>query len=103
MEGLDLFLDSLTGDFCDAIISHFLKSNKEDSQRICATIDAMSQKPKEQSLPLIPIAYFDVTCYFLDRLSSQPNSPPHVIQSLTTILILSFLLPCIIVVVLKNK
>ncbi|OMP11677.1 Armadillo-like helical [Corchorus capsularis] len=106
MEGIemdcpDLFSDSPTGDFCDSVLSHFSKSDQEDSQRLCATVGAMAQELKEQNLPLTPIAYFGATCSSLDRLSSQPDSPPHVIQSLTTIL--SLLLPRVPVAVLKKK
>ncbi|EOY30181.1 ARM repeat superfamily protein isoform 2 [Theobroma cacao] len=101
MEGPDLFPDSMGGDFCDSILAHFSKSDQEDSQRLCATIGSMSQELREQNLPLTPIAYFGATCSSLDRLSSQPDSPPHVIQSLTTIL--SLLLPRIHVAVLKKK
>ncbi|XWS70113.1 hypothetical protein CRYUN_Cryun03dG0021300 [Craigia yunnanensis] len=100
MEDPDLFPDSPTGNFCDSMLSHFSKSDQEDSQRLCATIGAMSQELKEQKLPLTPIAYFGATCSSLDCLSSQPVSP-QVIQSLTTIL--SLLLPRIPVAVLKKK
>ncbi|XVF88941.1 hypothetical protein PTKIN_Ptkin19aG0091600 [Pterospermum kingtungense] len=101
MEGPDLFQDSPTGDFCDSVLSRFSKSDQEDSQRLCATIGAMSQELKEQNLPLTPVAYFGATCSSLDRLSSQPDSPPHIIQSLTTIL--SLLLPRLSAAVLKKK
>ncbi|XWS17532.1 hypothetical protein CRYUN_Cryun33cG0075300 [Craigia yunnanensis] len=101
MESPDFFSDSPTGDFCDSILSQFSKSDQEDSQHLCATIGAMSQELKEQNLPLTPVAYFGATCSALDRLSSQPDSPPHVIQSLTTIL--SLLLPRLPIAVLKKK
>ncbi|KAK8660682.1 hypothetical protein V6N13_051597 [Hibiscus sabdariffa] len=101
MEGLDIFPDSITGDFCEAVLRHFSKSDQEDSQRLCATVGAMAQELKEQDLPLTPIAYFGATCSSLDRLVSEPDSPPQVVQSLTTIL--SILLPRIPVAVLKKK
>lgn len=101
MEALDYFLDSPTGDFCDLILRHFSKSDQEDSQRLCATVGAMTQELKEQNLPLSPIAYFGATCSSLDRLGSEPDCPPHVIQSLATVL--SLLLHRIPVAVLKKK
>ncbi|XP_022730989.1 RRP12-like protein isoform X2 [Durio zibethinus] len=101
MDGPDLFLDSPTGNFCDSILSHFSKSEQEDSQRLCSTIGAMSHELKEQNLPLTPIAYFGATISSLDCLSSQSDSSPHVVQSLTTIL--SLLLPRLPVAVLKKK
>lgn len=101
IEAPELFSDSPTGDFCDLIISHFSKSDEEDSQRLCATIGAMSQELKEQNLPLTPVAYFGATCSSLDRLISQPDSPPHIIQSFTTIL--SLLIPRLSAAVLKKK
>ncbi|KAE8687580.1 hypothetical protein F3Y22_tig00111013pilonHSYRG00174 [Hibiscus syriacus] len=90
MEGLDIFPDSSNGDFCESILHHFSNSDQEDSQRLCATVGAMAQELKEQDLPLTPIAYFGTTCSSLERLVSEPDSPPHVVQSLTTILSLSF-------------
>ncbi|TYI71836.1 hypothetical protein E1A91_D07G017400v1 [Gossypium mustelinum] len=101
MEALDFFPDSPTGDFCDSVLRHFSKSDQEDSQRLCATVGAMTQELKEQNLPLSPIAYFGATCSSLDRLGSEPDSPPHVVQSLATVL--SLLLPRIPVAVLKKK
>ncbi|KAE8675058.1 ARM repeat superfamily protein isoform 4 [Hibiscus syriacus] len=101
LEGFDQFPDSPTGDFCESILRHFSKSDQEDNQRLCATVGAMAQELKEQGLPLTPVAYFGATCSSLDRLSSEPDSPPHVVQSLTTIL--SLLLPRIPVAVLKKK
>ncbi|MBA0673861.1 hypothetical protein Goari_015486, partial [Gossypium aridum] len=101
MEALDFFPDSPTGDFCDSVLRHFSKSDQEDSQRLCATVGAMTQELKEQNLPISPIAYFGATCSSLDRLGSEPESPPHVVQSLATVL--SLLLPRIPVAVLKKK
>ncbi|KAK5817272.1 hypothetical protein PVK06_022195 [Gossypium arboreum] len=101
MEALDFFPDSPTGDFCDSVLRHFSNSDQEDSQRLCATVGAMTQELKEQNLPLSPIAYFGATCSSLDRLGSEPDSPPHIVQSLATVL--SLLLPRIPVAVLKKK
>ncbi|TYH08464.1 hypothetical protein ES288_A07G017500v1 [Gossypium darwinii] len=101
MEALDFFPDSPTGDFCDSVLLHFSNSDQEDSQRLCATVGAMTQELKEQNLPLSPIAYFGATCSSLDRLGSEPDSPPHIVQSLATVL--SLLLPRIPVAVLKKK
>ncbi|KAK8654755.1 hypothetical protein V6N13_107355 [Hibiscus sabdariffa] len=101
LEGFDHFPDSTTGDFCESILRHFSKSDQEDSQRLCATVGAMAQELKEQGLPLTPVAYFGATCSSLDRLGSEPDSPPHVVQSLTSTL--SLLLPRIPVAVLKKK
>ncbi|KAG8487592.1 hypothetical protein CXB51_018149 [Gossypium anomalum] len=101
MEALDFFPDSPTGDFCDSVFRHFSKSDQEGSQRLCATVGAMTQELKEQNLPLSPIAYFGATCSSLDRVGSEPDSPPHVVQSLATVL--SLLLPRIPVAVLKKK
>ncbi|TYI17340.1 hypothetical protein ES332_A07G017200v1 [Gossypium tomentosum] len=101
MEALDFFPDSPTGDFCDSVLRHCSNSDQEDSQRLCATVGAMTQELKEQNLPLSPIAYFGATCSSLDRLGSEPDSPPHIVQSLATVL--SLLLPRIPVAVLKKK
>ncbi|KAE8671386.1 hypothetical protein F3Y22_tig00111957pilonHSYRG00061 [Hibiscus syriacus] len=52
MEGLDIFSDSSTADFCESILHHFSNSDQEDSQRLCAIVGAMAQELKEKDLPL---------------------------------------------------
>ncbi|GAV70952.1 NUC173 domain-containing protein [Cephalotus follicularis] len=103
MDGVDMEgpTVSTTDDFCDSILSHFSNSTQEDHQHLCAVIGAMSQELKDQNLPSSPIAYFGATCSSLNLLSSDPNPPPHVIDSLMTIL--SLLLTKIPAAVSKKK
>ncbi|KAK9275403.1 hypothetical protein L1049_022667 [Liquidambar formosana] len=105
MEGIETeepthFVDE-ADDFCNSILSRFSNSTQEDHQHLCIVIGTMSQELKDQNLPLTPVAYFGATCSSLDRLSTDADSPNHVIDSLLTIL--SMLLPRVSVAILKKK
>ncbi|KAH7851415.1 hypothetical protein Vadar_011301 [Vaccinium darrowii] len=106
MEGLDMqepppYSPRDSDDFCNSILSRFSNSTEEHHQHLCTVIGAMSQELKDQNLPLTPIAYFGATCSSLDRLSSEPDPPPHVLDSLLTVL--SRLLPRVSSAILKKK
>lgn len=94
--------ETTTEDFCNSILSRFSDSPQEDHQHLCTVLGAMSQELKDQkNLPLTPIAYFGATCSSLTRLSSDPESPNHVIDALVTIL--SLVLPRVSVPILRKK
>lgn len=89
-------------DFCESILSRYSSSTQEDHQHLCATIGIMSQEFKDHNVPSTPIAYFGDACSSLDRLSSSdPNPPPHLIDSFMTIL--SLVLPRVPVPALRMK
>ena len=88
-------------DFCDSVLSRFSNSIQEEHQHLCTVLGAMSQELKEQNLPTTTVTYFCTTCSSIDRLSSDPDSPTHIIDSLLTIL--SMVLPRISPVILKKK
>lgn len=88
-------------DFCGSILSRFSNSTQEEHQHLCTVLGTMSQELKDQNLSTTPVTYFGVTCSSLDRLSSDPDSPTHSIDSLLTIL--SMVLPRISPVILKKK
>ncbi|KAL0346791.1 UNVERIFIED_CONTAM: RRP12-like protein [Sesamum calycinum] len=90
MEGVEMeaapSLHDSNDDFCSDVLSQFSNSNNEHHLHTCAAIGAMAQELKDQNLPLTPIAYFGATCSSLDRLSSTPDPPGHLLDSLITIL-----------------
>lgn len=88
-------------DFCGSILSRFSNSTQEEHQHLCTVLGTMSQELKDQNLSTTPVTYFGVTCSSLDRLSSDPDSPTHSIDSLLTIL--SMVLPRISPAILKKK
>lgn len=88
-------------DFCSSILSRFGDSASEDHQHLCAVIGAMAQELRDQTLPCTPVAYFGATCSSLDRISSEPDPPPHLLDALLTIL--SLLLPRIPPPILNKK
>ncbi|KAH7851218.1 hypothetical protein Vadar_008734 [Vaccinium darrowii] len=106
MEGLDMqepppYSQHDSDDFCNSILSRFSNSTDEHHQHLCTVIGAMSQELKDQNLPLTPIAYFGATSSSLDRLSSEPDPPPHVLDSLLALL--SMILPRVSSAILKKK
>ncbi|CAK9159241.1 unnamed protein product [Ilex paraguariensis] len=84
MEGLEM--QGPDDSFCDSVMSQFSNSKQEHHHHICTIIGTMSQELKDQSLPLVPTAYFGATCSSLERLSLEPDPPTHIIDALTTIL-----------------
>ncbi|CAK9328157.1 unnamed protein product [Citrullus colocynthis] len=104
MEGLEMepsFDSESNDDFCNSILSRFSDSTNEDHQHLCAVIGAMAQELRDQSLPSTPLAYFGATCSSLDRISSEPDPSPHLLDALLTIL--SLLLPRISPPILNKK
>ncbi|XP_028786933.1 RRP12-like protein [Neltuma alba] len=106
MEGIELeepyfSLDEDNGDFCSSILSRFGNSTDESHQHLCAVIGAMSQELKEQNLPTTHVAYFGGACSSLDRLSSEPDAPNHIVDALLTIL--SIVISRVPVAILKKK
>ncbi|XP_022961179.1 RRP12-like protein [Cucurbita moschata] len=104
MEGLEMeasFEFESNDDFCDLILSRFSNSSNENHQHVCAVIGAMAQELRDQSLPSTPVAYFGASCSSLDRISSEPDPPPHLLDALLTIL--SLLLPRISPPILNKK
>lgn len=98
MEDPQFLMDA---DFAGSILSRFSNSTQDEHQHLCTVLGAVSQELKDQNLPTTPIAYFGATCSSLDRLSSDLDSPAHVVDSLLTIL--SLLLPRISPAILKKK
>ncbi|KAF7836830.1 RRP12-like protein [Senna tora] len=92
---------SMDGDFCNSILSRFGNSSNEYHQHLCAVIGAMSQELKEQNLPSTPVAYFGAACSSLDRLSSEPAPPHHIVDALLTIL--SLVIANVPIAILKKK
>ncbi|KAF5726106.1 RRP12-like protein [Tripterygium wilfordii] len=78
-------------DFCDSILSRFSSSDQEAHQHLCAVVGSMSQTFKDENLPTTPVAYFGAACSSMDRLSSQPDTSPLVIEAHMTII--SLVLP----------
>ncbi|XP_038879236.1 RRP12-like protein isoform X2 [Benincasa hispida] len=104
MEGLEMeasFDFESNDDFCNSILSRFSNSTNEDHQHLCAVIGAMAQELQDQALPSTPLAYFGATCSSLDRISSEPDPSPHLLEALLTIL--SLLLPRISPPILNKK
>ncbi|XP_054821263.1 uncharacterized protein LOC129320102 isoform X2 [Prosopis cineraria] len=100
-EGPYFSVDEDNGDFCSSILSRFGNSTDESHQHLCAVIGAMSQEFKEQSLPSTHVAYFGAACSSLDRLSSEPDAPNHIVDALLTIL--SIVITHVPVAMLKKK
>lgn len=106
MEGIEteepiFSIDETDGDFCTFILSRFGNSTNENHQHLCAVIGAMSQELKEQNLPYTPVAYFGAACSSLDRLSSEPDLPRHIVDALFTIL--SLVIANVPIAILKKK
>ncbi|XP_008450964.2 uncharacterized protein LOC103492395 [Cucumis melo] len=104
MEGLEMeasFDFESNDDFCNSILFRFSNSTNEEHQHLCAVIGAMAQELRDQSLPSTPLAYFGATCSSLDRISSEPEPSPHLLEALLTIL--SLLLPRISPPILNKK
>lgn len=106
MEGIEteeppFSMGETNGDICSSILSRFGNSTNENHQHLCAVIGAMSQELKEQNLPATPVAYFGAACSSLDRLSSEPDPPKHIVDALLTIL--SIVIASVPVAILKKK
>lgn len=104
MEGIEVdasFGFESNDDFCDSILSRFSHSTNEDHQHLCAVIGAMAHELRDQRISSTPVAYFGATCSSLDRISSEPEPPPHLLDALLTIL--SLLLPRISPPILNKK
>lgn len=100
MEDIELAVDE-NDDLCTSILSRFNNSPQEEHQHICTVIGNMAQGLKEQNLPHTPVAYFGATCSSIDSLSTETESPIHLIEALLTIL--SIGLPRVPVAILKKK
>jgi ribosomal RNA-processing protein 12 len=84
-----------------AVLRRFEVSRKEEHQRLCAAVGAMSQSLKDQSIPLTPVAYFSATTSSLDRLSKDPASASDPITS-SLVVFLSFCVPAVPVAVVRS-
>lgn len=101
MEEPAFSIDESNDDFCNSILSRFANSTDENHQHLCAIIGTMSQELKDHNLPSSPVAYFSAACSSLDRITSEPNPPKHVVDALVTIL--SLVIARVPVAVLKKQ
>lgn len=98
----------VSGDLSDnsdlgaAVLKRFEASKQEEHQRLCATVGAMSQSLKDQSIPLTPVAYFSATFSSLDRLSKDPASASDPITA-SLLVFLSCCVPAVPVAVVRSK